>query len=346
MEDPLRLHVLGVTVDGQLFHVMRRPEGWTQPVNVFRNALPQWWDRLRGHVTEVAATRLVRSDSGMQFDEGLFVAVSVTVEPYHLMLFRNADTRTWRQEASLAVGGIRRFSMGTASNMAGEFRLLAGWVPDNGRLFAGGVPLPLTGGVSPFAIPGADGEVRFDWRTIAVAGYDRMGNAGDALAQLATVTAGGRLLTATLSADHGLLPTWLDLDEWVGLRGPWRDTAIAVRRVAGTTYTSHIAGVSGDGSAWLTRHVGTTDTWQNLEEVQVDTVGTGGVLIRSRQVLDVGTFDRIAVAYTTEGLHVVAVTTDGRLLHQLEPSPAQQFRDVETAGLGQDLGWFVTCACA
>jgi hypothetical protein len=60
---------------------------------------------------------------------------------------------------------------------------------------------------------------------------------------------------------------------------------------------------------------------------------------------DVGTFAAVATAPTTEGIHVVGVTTDGRLWHQLRSGSPVVFRDVELVGVGHDVGLFTAVDC-
>ena len=104
--------------------------------------------------------------------------------------------------------------------------------------------------------------------------------------------------------------------------------------------------MTGDGSAWLTRLTAFTATaWRDLEEQDVHLVG-GSWDAHFRMVVGVGTFERVGLGVTSEGVHVLGATTDGRLLHQLEPSPNQKFRQVELEGVGQDAGSFVGVACA
>jgi hypothetical protein len=154
----------------------------------------------------------------------------------------------------------------------------------------------------------------------------------------------GRLWTALLHVS-GTATLLTDVEALAGDRGAFRDVGTAIQRT-GSFDLFNVGGVTGDGGAWLTRLTAFTATaWRDLEEA--DTVVVGGPWEgHLRMVVDVGTFERIALGVTYEGLHVLAVTTDGRLLHQLEPSPSQMFRDVELVGLGQDAGSFVGVACA
>lgn len=96
---------------------------------------------------------------------------------------------------------------------------------------------------------------------------------------------------------------------------------MSLERPQSAVLASHIAAITGDGSAWLTRLSNANATgqpWRNLEEVDV-TYLASGVVIHTREVLEFGTFERIALGATAEGLHILVVTTDGRLLHQLDP---------------------------
>jgi hypothetical protein len=63
-------------------------------------------------------------------------------------------------------------------------------------------------------------------------------------------------------------------------------------------------------------------------------------------LMTVGAFERVAAATTSEGEHILGVTSNGRLFHQLRPSSSAQFRDVEAVGVGQNVGSFTAIACA
>jgi hypothetical protein len=347
-EDPARLHVLGVTGDGELFHTMRRPEGWTPFVNVFETGIPNL-DFMRGHVTEVSATRLVRGNSPrpLPMPEGLFVIVGSSLYPNPMTLFRVADTRTWQVELPRPVTDARRVAVATASSNGGDFFLHTSWVRDNGRPVNTSDPLPL----KPSGNPALTTELNAGLppggsRVVASSGFDLVG-VQDSYVALTTVTANGGLWTASVSSSGTRAP-WRDVEALTGERGAFRDVAMALERPQGAVFTSHIAGITGEGSAWLTRLSNTGaagQPWRNLEEVEATIIGVG-VVFHTRLVLEFGTFERIALGATSEGLHILVVTTDGRLLHQLDPSPGQEFRDVEAVGLGQDVGSFVAVACA
>ena len=92
--------------------------------------------------------------------------------------------------------------------------------------------------------------------------------------------------------------------------------------------------VTGDGHVWLATYLpnGLLSSWRDLE---ISNIGT----------VDVGTFATAAAASTTEGLHIVGVTTDGRIWHQLRPSSSAIFRDIEQVGVGQDVGLFTAIDC-
>jgi hypothetical protein len=341
-EDPSRLHVLGVTADGLLFHTMRRPDGWAPWKNVFFSQVPQLSDR-RGHVTEVAAARVTSpGGAGTGISEGLFVVVTTTVDPHPITLFRDATAGAWRVEPERPIPRARRIAAAVPSMNNGGLFLHTSWVQDNGRLFGTADPLPLTGAISPVDVEAAVGlPYSYYSRAVAAAGLRTV---TPLLTRLVWVADDGRLWTALLQVS-GTATLLTDVEALAGDRGAFRDVGIAIQRT-GSFDLFNVGGVTGDGSAWLTRLTAFTATaWRDLEEV--DTVVVGGPWVgHLRMVVDVGTFERIALGVTDEGLHVLAVTTDGRLLHQLEPSPSQMFRDVELVGVGQDAGSFVGVACA
>lgn len=49
---------------------------------------------------------------------------------------------------------------------------------------------------------------------------------------------------------------------------------------------------------------------------------------------------------TSEGVHALGVTTDGRLWHKLAANLFTGFADVETVGVGQDVGQFTAVTCS
>jgi hypothetical protein len=131
----------------------------------------------------------------------------------------------------------------------------------------------------------------------------------------------------------------VDVEAAVGLAYSYYSRAVAAAGLRTVTpLLTRLVWVGGDGRLWtaLLQVSGTATLLTDVEAL----AGDRGAF------RDVGTFERIALGVTDEGLHVLAVTTDGRLLHQLEPSPGQMFRDVELVGVGQDAGSFVGVACA
>ena len=60
---------------------------------------------------------------------------------------------------------------------------------------------------------------------------------------------------------------------------------------------------------------------------------------------DVGTFATVSTATASKGIHIVGVTTNGQIWHQLRSSPSVIFRDVELVGVGQNVGTFTAAAC-
>jgi hypothetical protein len=103
--------------------------------------------------------------------------------------------------------------------------------------------------------------------------------------------------------------------------------------------------ITGDGRSWWTRRAHGSGTWQpwlNLETTPL-TISGPGISVTTTTTIDVGTFARIAAGVTTEGLHILGITTNGRIWHQIRSSAGPVYRDVEIpAG---NVGRFTTVAC-
>ena len=90
-EDPGRLHVVGVTGSGRLYHTMRTPGGRTPFGDVLGPGAANQ-PQLQGTVTEVAAARAINvlgtaSPSAM-FSEALVVVVLASTQPLPLFFYR------------------------------------------------------------------------------------------------------------------------------------------------------------------------------------------------------------------------------------------------------------------
>ena len=103
----------------------------------------------------------------------------------------------------------------------------------------------------------------------------------------------------------------------------------------------------GDGHVWIASQFsnGTWAKWLDLETYTATFSGGSWSGIFTATA-DVGSFSKVSCAVTNEGLHVVGVTTNGRLWHQLRSNTMPVFRDVERVGVGQDVGSFTAVACA
>jgi hypothetical protein len=181
---------------------------------------------------------------------------------------------------------------------------------------------------------------RGEYRSVALVGQGAI-DAPYTTAQLVTSTADGRIYTTTGAT--GAWEAFTDVEAaGAGERGDFVDVAIA----APYPRTDYV-GVTGDGRVWLASRNGSATwvPWRDLEEVNVVITG-GGWNVTTTAIADVGTFERVAAATTTEGEHILGVTSNGHLFHQLRPSPSMQFRDVEAVGVGQDVGSFTAAACA
>ena len=336
-ENPAALHVVGRTADGKVWHTIRTPAGWTGFGNVLAAAGRLDLEGL-GEVVDVAAARRVGPALNGR-PEGLYVLLALN-DARAVLLFRNADTGAWSEEATAffphnarRVAAALSFIVSEGSGPSrSELHLAA--VTDNGFLLtaihAHGSSLPdVPADVEWFA-----GD-RGDYRSVAMRGLGAI-DAPSTSVELVAATADGRIFTTT-----GGPNAWSPFTDVAGRRGDVVDAAVA----SSNGETDYLA-VTGDGRVWLAARNGAgAQPWLDLEEVNVVITGNG-VVINTTQVIDVGTFQRVAGATTTEGLHILGVTTNGHLLHQLRPSQGRMFRDVESVGVGQNVGAFTAAACA
>jgi hypothetical protein len=270
--------------------------------------------------------------------EGIYVLLALN-DARAVLLFRNADTGAWTQEATAFFPHNARRVAAAVSFIVSEgngpsrSELHMAVVTDNGFLLTA---IHDHGSASP-DVP-ADVEWfagdRGDYRSVAMLGQGAI-DAPNTSVELVTTTADGRVFTTT-----GGPNTWSLFTEVSGRTGDVVDAAIA-----STAAETDVLAVTGDGRVWLAARNGSGPRWRDLEEVNV-VISGGGVVINTTQVIDVGTFQRIAGAPTTQGVHILGVTTNGHLLHQLMPSQGRIFRDVELVGVGQNVGAFTAAACA
>lgn len=336
-ENPAALHVVGRTADGKVWHTIRTPTGWTPFGNVLAAAGRLDLEGL-GEVVDVAAARRVQPGLNGH-PEGLYVLLALN-DARAVLLFRNADTGGWTQEATAFFPhNARRVAAGVSfivSEGGGPTRseLHMAVVTDNGFLLTA---IHQHGSASPDVPANVEWYAgdRGDHRSVAMRGMGAI-DAPSTSVELVASTAEGRIFTTT-----GGPNAWSPFTDVAGRRGDVVDAAVA-STAAETDYLA----VTGDGRVWLAaRNGSTTQPWRDLEEVNVVISGSG-VVVNTTQIVDVGTFQRVAGAATTEGLHILGVTTRGQLLHQLRPSEGRMFRDVESVGVGQDVGAFTAAACA
>jgi hypothetical protein len=336
-ENPAALHVVGRTADGKVWHTIRTPTGWTSFVNVLAQAGRLDLEGL-GEVVDVAAARRVQPGLNGQ-SEGLYVLLALN-DARAVLLFRNADTGAWTQEATAYFPhNARRVAAAVSfivSQGSGPSRseLHMAVVTDNGFLLTAIHPHGSASPDVPADVEWFAGD-RGDYRSVAMLGKGAI-DAPSTTVELVAATADGRIFTTT-----GGPNAWSPFTDVAGRRGDVVDAAVA----SAGAETDYLA-VTGDGRVWLAaRNGSSTQPWRDLEEVNVVITGSGTV-INTTQIVDVGTFQRVAGAATTEGLHILGVTTNGHLLHQLRPSQGRMFRDVESVGVGQDVGAFTAAACA
>jgi hypothetical protein len=346
-ENPLDLHVVGRTADGFLWHTIRRSTGsWT----AFGDVLDVVnLSSLRGHVVDVACGRRAAIAAPGNV-EGLYVLVAFENEPPRL-LFRSSNDGSWSQQPGAFFPTSRKVAVGTFTSTPqgggmGLNQIHMAAVTDDGHLLTALAnatetqPVQLLDDVETMA--GETGQLR------AVA-LDSIVTAGSqSSVPLLAVTAKAELLWtrghgATIADPSG---TWT----------PWLEVVVgtAERRVPADAIDADFAdgsvvAVTGDGHVWLAQAVtpGISGAWRIWEDLETTTtIFTGDWSGTITTITDVGTFNTVAAKQSGNGLHVVGTTTNGKLWHQLRMFPTEShFRDIELAGVGQDVGDFTAVDC-
>ncbi|MGW6501293.1 hypothetical protein [Nonomuraea angiospora] len=341
MENPANLHVVGRTADGRIWHTIRSPTAWTPFGNVLAAAGRLDLEGL-GAVVDIAAARC--AGVGLNgHPEGLYVLLALNSGP-PVLLFRSADTGQWSQEAGGYFSRARRVAAAVSfivSQGAGAARseLHLAVTTDDGYLMTAIHQHGSSSPDVPVDVEWSAGD-RGEHRAVALLGQGAI-DAAHTTARLLTATADGRMYVTT--GAPGAWEPFTDVESaGAGERGDFVDVAIA----SGSSQTDYF-GVTGDGRVWLAseNNSATWQQWRDLEEIN-KVVGGGPWTWKTTEIADVGTFVRVAAATTSEGEHVLGVTSNGHLFHQLRASAPGQFRDVEAVGVGQDVGSFTAVACA
>jgi hypothetical protein len=336
-ENMANLHVVGRTADGRLWHTMRSPTGWTQFSDVLLNAglLVE-----SVHVVDVACARRLQLDTPLV--EGLYVLVALAGTGPRL-LFRSSDNGAWSEEpiasfpTARGVGAATLMSFSQGGTPHAELHLTV--LTDNGHLLAAVRPYNAASSTAPQDVELTAWD-RGDLKAVAMASTVGIDTTS---VPLVALTAEGRLFRTSGSGGG-----WQPFEEVVGstMAGKLPADIIDADAVSEPTASTYLA-VTGDGHVWLASQFsnGTWAKWLDLETYTA-TYSGGNWSGTYTAVADVGTFSGVAAAVTNEGLHVVGVTTNGRLWHQLRSNTMPVFRDVEQVGVGQNVGAFTAVACA
>ena len=161
---------------------------------------------------------------------------------------------------------------------------------------------------------------------------------------LLAVTADARLLRtrghgATIGDPSGQWTSWTEVLAGTVAR------AVPADAIDADLAAESVIAATGDGHVWLAQALptGSLGAWVDLETYTA-TFSGGPWSGTFTTTFDVGTFSTVAAGWTSEGLHVVGTTTNGRLWHQLR-TPTSIFRDIELAGVGRDVGAFTAVDC-
>lgn len=329
-EAPASLHVVGRTADGRLWHTIRSPGGWTPFGDVLAAA---GLSSLNGHVVDVACVRRLPTNSPVA--QGLYVLVALDDQPPRLLL-RSATNGSWSQQPGAFFPTARKVAVGTLSTIEApsrnEIHLAA--VTDDGHLVTAVHDFTATQPVLPDDLEQSAGEIG-DLRAVAMTAAVAINTSS---VQLLAVTADGRLLQTT-----GRTGQWAPFTNLLtsNQAGPLPADVLDTDLGSGANYVA----VTGDGHVWLATFDGTWQTWRDLETFIATFTGGPGVSGTFTATQDVGTFATVSTATASEGIHIVGVTTNGQIWHQLRSSPSVIFRDVELVGGAQNVGTFTTAAC-
>jgi hypothetical protein len=330
-EAPASLHVVGRTADGRLWHTIRSPGGWTPFGDVLAAA---GLSSLNEHVVDVACAR--RRPMNSPVVQGLYVLIALDSQPPRLLL-RSAGSGAWSQQPGAFFPTARKVAVGTLSTIEppsrNEVHLAA--VTDDGHLVTAVHDFTATQPVLPDDLEQSAGEIG-DLRAVAMTAVVAINTSS---VQLLAVTADGLLLET-----QGRTGQWAAYTDILtsNMAGPLPAHVLDADLGSGANYVA----VTGDGHVWLATVDGTTwQKWRDLETFLATFSGGPGVSGTFTKTEDVGTFATASTASTSEGIHVVGVTTNGQIWHQLRSSPSVVFRDVELVGVGQNVGTFTTAAC-
>lgn len=327
-ENPAALHVVGVTGSGRLFHTMRTPTAWTPFVDVLGPGAANQ-PQLQGSVTEVAAAWAINvlgtaSPSGM-FSEALVIVVLATTQPLPLFFYRYADTGQWlSMGTATGINGARRIAATCANlfpspvgnpSIQPTANLHLAWT-GAGQLLVNSRSAVFPSSSGPIVdIENTTGITRGAFRVPALAGIN-MSDGTSTQALLAGLTADGRMYDSMVTSSGGA-QVLNDVEAaGAGEIGEFVDVALANPNAAGGSY--FYGGVTGDGRIVAAAHNPESNawtTWKNLEEADFVSVAPTGVNITYPDIDEFGTFERVALATTTEGLHILGVTTNGQLFH-------------------------------
>ncbi|QRP48873.1 hypothetical protein [Amycolatopsis sp. FDAARGOS 1241] len=333
------LHVVGRTSNGGVFHTIRSPFGWTKP---FDNVLTQAGvDPALNGAVDVACARRTPTDIAPL--EGLYVFLA-TSAGLPLLLWRDEHFGTWftgNQNQQPTFSRPRRVAAAVnrswpEKGQQGYVDLDLAAVTDNGSLFAEFRDESPAGG----QVFGAPNRVKptVSFRSVDVSGSSKIDSR---VVQLVGASADGRMHWS-----HGQGGTWDPftlVDDPAAAGDLTAHGGIIDVAVNSSPSGLHFLCVTGDGHVWLATQTGTATgtSWTKWKDLELSTyLGLPAV------EFDVGTFNSVAAATTSEGLHIVGTTTNGHLWHQLRSEPLSRFRDVELVGLGQDVGHFTAVDCA